>query len=121
MDYVGTSGANPTAAEPRGPGLDGRTPDTLSASWTAYDPESVITLYRYAIGTTPGGEDVLNWLDTSDTQLPAGWLSLLDGQTYYIAVKARNEGGLWSEAGISSGVVAGSGTCPVVDFGTRMS
>ncbi|MEE8391923.1 MAG: PKD domain-containing protein, partial [Anaerolineae bacterium] len=43
-------------------------------------------------------------------------LNLTAGQTYYVSVKARNEGGLWSEAGVSSGVVAGSGTCPGVDF-----
>lgn len=85
--------------------------DTLSATWSAYDPDSTITLYRYAIGTTPGGTDVINWTETSALSLLRSGLSLIAGQTYYIAVKARNEGGLWSVAGIPGGLVAGSGAC----------
>jgi hypothetical protein len=96
---------------------------TLSASWSAYDPDSVITLYSYAIGTTPGGGEVVNWTNTMATSFTRTGLGLIAGHTYYISVKARNEGGLWSEAGTPAGLVAGSGTCttnntaPVADAG----
>ena len=32
---------------------------------------------------------------------------------YYVSVKARNEGGLWSAAATAPGVEAGSGMCVV--------
>jgi len=82
----------------------------LSASWTASDPDSGITLYRYAIGTAPGGTDVVNWTNTPGTSFERAGLSLIAGQTYYVSVKARNEGGLWSGVA-AAGVVAGSGEC----------
>lgn len=94
--------------------------DTLSAQWWASDPESAITLYQYAIGTTAGGREVVNWTITTTTVITHTNLTLLAGQTYYISVKARNAGGLWSEKGVSGGVVAGSAGCaaaaPAVDF-----
>ena len=80
----------------------------LSARWSATDPESAITLYRYAIGTTPGGTDVVNWTNTPATSTTRAGLNLLPGQPYYVSVKARNEGGLWSEPGVSNGVIAGT-------------
>ena len=86
------------------------TPDALSAEWSAKDPDSAITLYQYAIGTKFGGIEVVNWTNTAETSIDRSLLTLLAGQTYYISVKARNEGGLWS-APSSVGVVAGSGGC----------
>jgi len=86
------------------------TPDALSAEWSAKDPDSAITLYQYAIGTKSGGIEVVNWTNTTETSIDRSSLTLLAGQTYYISVKARNEGGLWSAPG-SVGVVAGSGGC----------
>ena len=71
----------------------------------------MITLYSYAIGTTPGGGEVVNWTNTTATSFTRTGLGLIAGYTYYISVKARNEGGLWSEAGTPAGLVAGSGTC----------
>jgi subtilisin family serine protease len=78
---------------------------TISASWSAADPESAISSYRYAIGATPGGKDVVNWTSIAVTSVVRSGLNLLDGQTYYLSAQARNEGGLWSESG-TSGVVA---------------
>ena len=80
---------------------------TVTANWSATDPKSVITGYRYAIGTTPGGVDVVNWTNVSGTSLMRTGLNLTLGQVYYISIKARNEGGLWSLAGSSNGVKAG--------------
>ena len=84
---------------------------SLSATWTASDPQSSITLYSYAVGTTPGGGEVIDWTNTTATSFSRSNLNLSAGQTYYVAVKARNDGGLWSEAGIPPGLVAGSGEC----------
>lgn len=84
------------------------TATTLWARWSASDPDSSITLCRYAIGTTPGGTEVVNWTSTGDTEVTRSGLNLLAGQAYCVSVKARNEGGLWSDAGVSDVVVAGS-------------
>ena len=88
---------------------------TISGRWSANDPQSAITLYRYTIGTTPSGTDVVNWTNVGVTEVVRSELNLLAGQTYYVSVKARNEGGLWSEPGVSNGVVAGVAP-PCYDF-----
>jgi hypothetical protein len=89
----------------------GTTIDNLSATWSASDPDSAITMYSYAIGTTPGGSEVVNWTNTKGTSINRSGLSLIADQAYYIAVKARNEGGLWSLPGIPNAVYPGTGVC----------
>jgi len=111
VDYAGSIGDTSPPSIPLVDFCAGNTPDTLSATWTATDPESSITLFRYGIGTTPGSSDVINWTYTSETTVEHGTLDLFPEEMYYIAVRARNEGGLWSEAGIPPGVEAGSGVC----------
>jgi len=115
VDYAGsiadTTSPNPPSVTAWG---DGST-TTLATRWSASDPESAITLYRYAVGTTPGGTDVVNWTTVGVTEVVRSGLNLLAGQTYYVSVKARNEGGLWSEPGISNGVVAGTATCDLAE------
>jgi subtilisin family serine protease len=71
---------------------------SVSAQWSASDPNSAITLYRYALGSAAGGIDVLNWIDTGNTSVTRTGLNLVAGQRYYFSVKARNAGGLWSVA-----------------------
>ncbi len=83
---------------------------TLSAAWQANDPQSTIDLYRYAVGTKPGGTEVTSWKTTSGTSMSQSNLGLINGQTYYVSVQARNDGGLWSDYG-SSAVTAGASTC----------
>jgi hypothetical protein len=83
---------------------------TISGQWSAHDPNSTITGYRYAVGSTSGGTDVINWTDISSTQVVRSGLSLLVGQKYYVSAKARNAGGLWSTSGISNAVIAGQAT-----------
>jgi hypothetical protein len=114
VDYAGAIGDTTPPSAPTVLACGATSPDTLSARWSASDPDGTIALYRYAIGTTPGGTDVVNWTDTTETSFLRTGLSLTAGQTYYVAVKARNAGGLWSEDGVSSGVIAGAGTCPRV-------
>ena len=78
---------------------------TLSANWTASsDNNSAISRYWYAIGTSPGSSDILNFTDNwfnltaTDTNL-----SSVVGQNYYYSVKAENGAGLLSPIFSSNG------------------
>jgi hypothetical protein len=78
---------------------------SLSASWSSADPESGIREYQYAIGTTPGGTNVLPFTTTTSNFAVASGLTLTAGSTYYFAVRAVNHDGLVSATGISDGIV----------------
>jgi protocatechuate 3,4-dioxygenase beta subunit len=79
----------------------------LYASWSSGDPESGIAEYQYAIGTTSGGTDVVNWTSVgTDTAVTRTELNLTAGTAYCFAVKARNGEGLWSSVGTSDGIIA---------------
>ena len=111
VDYAGAISDITPPPKPSVSFCAGETASSLSASWLVVDPQSSINLYSYAIGTTPGGSEVVDWTTSTATSMTRSNLNLISGQTYYIAVKARNAGGLWSEAGIPPGVKAGSGVC----------
>ena len=81
----------------------------LSAYAYSEELDSQITGYRYAIGTTPGSVDVVNWTNISQNRITHTGLSLLPDQAYYVSFQARNEGGLWSPVGVSNPVVNGAG------------
>ncbi len=80
---------------------------TLSANWTAAaDSNSGITNYWYAIGTSSGATDLVNWTDNNlSTSVTQSSLNLTQGQTYYVSVKAVNGAGLTSIC-TSDGIVA---------------
>ncbi len=81
--------------------------DTLSASWTSTDPESGIAGYRYAVGTTRGGTDVVGWTDIGTvTSITKSGLNLKPGTKYWFTVKSQNGAGLWSSQGYSDGITA---------------
>lgn len=107
---------------------DGRftpTNTSLHAAWTAIDAESGIGGYQYSIGTTPGGTNVVGWTDAGTaTSVTRTGLSLVTGTTYYINVKARNTGGLWSDVGSSDGITVDAtppSTPIVIDAGEFFS
>lgn len=77
----------------------------LSANWTASsDANSGLTAYQYAIGTTPGGANLLNWTGNgTNTGFTQTGLSLADGQTYYVSIRAQNGAGLFTTV-VSDGV-----------------
>lgn len=81
----------------------------LSARASASDPDSEIVGYRYAIGSTPGGSDVVNWTNTDYTEISRTGLLLQPDQAYYVSFQARNLAGLWSPIGVSNAVVNGAG------------
>jgi len=70
----------------------------LSANWTAStDSNSGISKYQYAIGTTTGATDVVNWTDNGqNTSVTKSGLSLISGHNYYFSVKSINGAGLSS-------------------------
>jgi hypothetical protein len=77
----------------------------LHATWTSSDPESGIAEYQYAIGTSAGGTDVVDWTSAgTDTEVTKTGLDLSVGTTYYFSVKAQNGEGLWSDIGTSDGI-----------------
>jgi hypothetical protein len=77
----------------------------LSANWEpAWDAESGIKGYRYAIGTTQGGTEVVNWTPLANVLgVTKTGLSLKPRQTYYFSVRARNGKGLIGRATNSNG------------------
>jgi subtilisin family serine protease len=79
-----------------------RSTNELMAYWNATDPESGISKYQYAVGTTPGGSDVIPFTDTTNISVDLTNLNLRNGATYYFAVRAVNGNNLTTTR-ISSG------------------
>ena len=92
----------------------------LSANWDASaDAESGISGYQYAIGTTAGGTQTVNWTSLGNvTTVTKTGLTLSVGQTYYFSVKAVNGAGLTGNATNSNGqtVVSGGSSATPVDI-----
>ena len=107
VDYAGqiTDRTPPPAPTVLAGGRTGD-PSTVEGLWFAGDPESPITAYRYAIGSTPGAVDIINWNTTTAATLTKSGLGLVDGRQYWLSVQAQNVGGLWSASGYG-GFVAG--------------
>lgn len=78
----------------------------LHATWASSDPESGIAEYQYLIQQdSTSGAIIVNWTSTGTTaSVTKIGLSLTQGKTYYIQVKARNGAGLWSAIGTSNGI-----------------
>jgi hypothetical protein len=88
--------------------------DTINANWSGFsDPESGIAGYEWAIGTTSGGTDIQGFTSVGITGTSAtnSTLSLTNGTTYYVTVRATNGAGLTNTA-TSDGVTVDS-TPPV--------
>lgn len=77
----------------------------LSANWTtSTDVNSGILRYEYAIGTTAGGTNIVNWTNNgSATSVTRTGLSLTHNTTYYFSVRAVNGAGLVSSVASSNG------------------
>jgi len=80
----------------------------LSANWdAAADAESGIADYQYAIGTTAGGSDVVDWTSVGNVlAVTKSLLTLTAGQKYYFSVRAVNGVGLIGAVGTSNGQTA---------------
>ncbi len=103
VDYAGAiNDTTPPAAPSVWADLCRASTTSAAARWSASDPDSAIDQYRYALGMTPGGTEVLSWTKTLTPSVTLADLSLVSGRRYYISVKARNRGGLWSTASSAS-------------------
>ncbi|HLF34574.1 MAG TPA: hypothetical protein VI583_10060, partial [Cyclobacteriaceae bacterium] len=80
----------------------------VSANWSAADDgESGIARYWYRIGTTPGGSEVVDWIDNGlerTVTTTRTKFSLVRGEKYFVTVKVVNGAGLESES-VSDGFI----------------
>lgn len=80
----------------------------LSANWTAAtDATSGLQKYQYAVGSTSGGTDIVNWTDTGNgttASMTKTGLSLTNGTKYYLSVRALDNAGNTGSATSSNGV-----------------
>ena len=98
--------APPTVRDGTGVDISTTSSNTqLSANWDAStDNESGISGYQYAIGTTAGGTQTVNWTSLGNvTTVTKTGLSLSNGQTYFFSVRAVNGAGLTGNATNSNG------------------
>ncbi|MGC8862181.1 MAG: phosphodiester glycosidase family protein [Armatimonadota bacterium] len=88
---------------------------TLSASWTAaYEAGSGVNRYEYAIGTSPTSQDVRGWTSVGTSRsVTASGLSLQEGRTYYVQVRAVDNVGLIGPAAASDGITTAPGVDPI--------
>lgn len=78
----------------------------LHATWNSADAESGIVEYQYRVlKNSTSGTIIVNWTSTGTVaSVTRTGLSLLQGTSYYIQVKARNGANLWSSVGSSNGI-----------------
>ena len=87
----------------------------LHFRWSSSDKTSGIRDYLYALGTTPEGTDLLNWkFGGQGQELLLTDLSLEDGKTCYLSVKAIDKAGNESLAGVSDGITVADLTAPII-------
>jgi parallel beta-helix repeat protein len=91
----------------------------LHASWESVDPESGVAEFKYAIGDTQGGNNIVDWTSVgTDTEVTAMGLTLTVGETYYFSVQAENNAGLLSNIGYSNGIEVISAVYVPDDYST---
>ncbi|MCO5258942.1 MAG: N-acetylmuramoyl-L-alanine amidase [Crocinitomicaceae bacterium] len=65
--------------------------DSISANWSFSDIHSDVTNYEYAVGTTPNGNDVLDWTSVGTAEFfTTNFENGIVGQMYYVSIKATN-------------------------------
>ena len=83
--------------------------DTIYASWSGFaDSLSGISRYEYAVGTTKGAVDLVDWTDNGDgskRDLVLGIL-LQNSISYYVSIRAVDQVGNTSEVATSDGITA---------------
>ena len=79
----------------------------IQANWLpSDDSNSGIERYEIAIGTSPSGNDVLDWTNNlQNLSVSVNTLTLSIGQTYYVSVRAKNNAGLYAEVSTSDGQI----------------
>ena len=82
------------------------TDTTISVEWSGFlDQESSVKTHHLCVGTQPGECNVVNFTDVGNfTSYTLGDLLLVQGQKYFLSIKAENMAGLMSDVKSSSGV-----------------
>jgi subtilisin family serine protease len=111
IEYAGFVSDDTPPSRPKVTALNDGSLSNIHVQWFSTDPQG-IAQFRYAIGTTPGARDVLDWRYTQGnvTSRTITNLMLQYGKTYYAVVSAQNNSGLWSAIGVSNPVIAGTVT-----------
>ena len=88
---------------------------TLAAEWTpATDSGSGVVNYQYAVGTNPGDIDVKGWTDLGDvTSLNDLTISLQEGRSYFVQLRAVDRAGNTGPAMSSNGILAAPGVARI--------
>ncbi len=82
------------------------TDSVIHVHWCpAIDPQSYISRYWYAVGTSPLDTNVIPWQATQDTFAVISDTNLQEGEIYYVSVKAENICGLIGPAVSTDGTV----------------
>lgn len=82
-----------------------RNTTTIHATWTSTDSETGITGFEYSIGTSVGVQNIVSWTNIGTAMsINRTDLSLVNGTTYYVNVRATNAAGLISTVGSSDGI-----------------
>ena len=78
----------------------------ISVEWNGFlDKESGVRTYHLCIGTQPGGCNVMNFTDVGNSSSYSNQdLQLVQGETYFVSIKAKNRAGLVSDVKSSTGV-----------------
>lgn len=98
------------------------TPDATGfvVTWQSTDPQSGISEYSYAIGTSPGAQDLRPWTAVGGrNRMRIDGVQLSTTRPVYIAVRARNGDGLWSLDGVSPGLLLDASS-PAFAAGARI-
>jgi hypothetical protein len=68
----------------------------MELSWSlAIDPETPVVDYLYAVGTTAGGTELIDWRSAGlRVSVSLGGLELQNGRSYFVSVRAKNAAGL---------------------------
>lgn len=87
-------------------GAQAFTHSRISVEWSGFlDQESGIKKYHLCVGTQAGECNVVNFTDVGNTtSYTLGDLLLVQGETYFVSMKAENMAGLMSDVKSSSGV-----------------
>ncbi len=73
---------------------------TLKANWSSSDSQSGVVSYQWALGTSSGATNVINWTNASlNTAIQHVLTNPIYGQTYYFSIKSSNAAGLITTAG----------------------
>lgn len=79
---------------------------SLSANWQPVSDPSGVSVYQYAIGTSPGAGDVQSFWPTSLASVTVDNLSLTTGHQYFVTVRAIDRAGNIGAAMSSDGIVS---------------